>query len=257
MLKGTNPFRPLVLLLLCWLPGQLAAQETPLSAGQTLQGTLAAGDTVTYVVEAGEEWYVFGEVDQISVDVVVRVVNPQGEQVARADVTRRGPDRFSGETREAGRHVVQVIAAQDEGGDFAITLHRLEPFADDPEELVEQLMSPYDDEGSPGAAVRVWRGGETLFSRAYGTANLAYDVPFEIDTRTNIGSSSKQFTPDQIRLRRQRSPCLDGDPSNDDGSRLNPERQGHPGTFPQLDHPGGRALVAQGRGSQKEGAGLG
>lgn len=204
MLQGTKSLRPLVLLLLCWLPGHLVAQETPLSAGETLQGTLAGGDTVTYAVEAGEEWYVFGEVDQISVDAVVRVVNPEGEQVTRVDVTRRGPDRFSGETREAGRHIVQVIAADDEGGDFAITLHRLEPLAEDPEELVDQLMSPYDDEGSPGAAVRVWRGGETLFSRAYGTANLAYDVPFETDTRTNIGSSSKQFTAFAVMLEAER-----------------------------------------------------
>lgn len=204
MLRGTNPLRPLVLLLLCSLPGSLAAQETPLAAGQTLQGSLAAGDTARYAVESGEEWYVFGEVDQISVDAVVRVVDPAGEQVARVDVSRRGPDRFSGETREAGRHVIQVIAAEDEGGDFTITLHRLEPLAEDPAELVDQLMSPYYDPGSPGAAVRVWRGGETLFSRAYGTANLAYGIPFETDTRTNIGSSSKQFTAFAVLLEAER-----------------------------------------------------
>jgi len=71
---------------------------------------------------------------------------------------------------------------------------RVRPGATDAEKLTDQLMSPYDGEDSPGAAVQVWRDGRTLYSKAYGMANLAYGIPFETDTRTNIGSTSKQFT---------------------------------------------------------------
>jgi len=52
--------------------------------------------------------------------------------------------------------------------------------------------------------VQVWRDGRTLYSRAYGMANLAYGIPFETDTRTNIGSTSKQFTAFAIMLQADR-----------------------------------------------------
>jgi CubicO group peptidase (beta-lactamase class C family) len=33
-----------------------------------------------------------------------------------------------------------------------------------------------------------------VFAKAYGMANLAYEIPFTVSTSTNIGSTSKQFT---------------------------------------------------------------
>ena len=81
---------------------------------------------------------------------------------------------------------------------------RVRPGETDAKKLTDQLMSPYDGDDSPGAAVQVWRDGRTLYSRAYGMANLAYDIPFETDTRTNIGSTSKQFTAFAIMLQAER-----------------------------------------------------
>ena len=98
------------------------------------------------------------------------------------------------------QYQVQVIPIEEEVGDFEISLERLEAVETDPERLVDQLMTPYAGEDSPGAAVSVWRDGHTLFSRAYGMANLSYGIPFEVQTRTNIGSTSKQFTAFAIML---------------------------------------------------------
>jgi CubicO group peptidase (beta-lactamase class C family) len=50
----------------------------------------------------------------------------------------------------------------------------------------------------------VWRDGRTIYSNTWGMANLAYDLPFERDTRTNIGSTSKQFTAFAIMLQAER-----------------------------------------------------
>lgn len=50
----------------------------------------------------------------------------------------------------------------------------------------------------------MWRDGRTVFQKAYGMANLAYDIPFEVDTRTNIGSTSKQFTAFAVLLQAER-----------------------------------------------------
>ncbi|MDH3270005.1 MAG: serine hydrolase [Gemmatimonadota bacterium] len=200
--------RPVLIALALFAPftaaGLATAQAVELRVDQTVSGQLAAGDTAEYFVVAGEDFFLFGEVEQISVDAVIRVLNPEGEQRARVDVTARGPDRFSGETTEAGRYTIQVIPFEDEEGAYEITLHRLEPIETDPARLVDQLMSPYDTDDSPGAAVQVWRDGETLFSKAYGMANLAYELPFETDTRTNIGSTSKQFTAFAVLLQADR-----------------------------------------------------
>jgi CubicO group peptidase (beta-lactamase class C family) len=182
----------------------LAAQDTPLRPGSRVAGTLADGDTATFVVDAAAESYVLGEVDQRTVDVVVRVLDPEGRQIRRVDGPARGAELFWFETEEAGAHRVQVIPFEDETGDYEIALERLEPIETDPARLVDQLMSPYDRSGSPGAAVGVWRGGRSLLERAYGMANLAYGIPFEVDTPTNIGSTSKQFTAFAIMLQAER-----------------------------------------------------
>ena len=65
-------------------------------------------------------------------------------------------------------------------------------------------MARFDGEYSPGAAIRVWRDGRTLYSKTYGMANLTYGIPFGPDTRTNIGSTSKQFTAFAIMLQAER-----------------------------------------------------
>ncbi len=101
----------------------------------------------------------------------------------------------------AGNVAVQSV---EETGDHEITRHRVDPGETDPKKLADQLMAPYSGGDSPGAAVQVWRDGRTLYSKAYGMANLAYDIPFETDTRTNIGSTSKQFTAFAIMLQADR-----------------------------------------------------
>lgn len=181
-----------------------AGAQTQLRVGQTVEGRLATGDTARYYVDAGEGFFILGEVDQRSVDVVVRVLDPEGNQRSRIDGPARGAERFSGETRQSGRYELQVIPFEDETGEYAVTLHRLEALETDPKKLADQLMSPYDVPGSPGAALQVWRDGRTLYSNAYGMANLAYDVPFDVDTRTNIGSTSKQFTAFAVMLQAER-----------------------------------------------------
>ena len=184
--------------------GDVAAQSTELREGRTVRGTLAQGDTARYTVEVGDDYFVFGEVNQISVDVIVRVLGTDGNLRGRFDGPARGAERFSGRTTGEGIYTIEVIPFEEETGDYEITLHRVEPVETDPKKLTDQLLSRYGGDDSPGAAVQVWRDGRTLYSRAYGMANLAYGIPFETDTRTNIGSTSKQFTAFAIMLQADR-----------------------------------------------------
>ncbi len=146
------------LLALLLSPSLVEGQDVELRVGQTLQGTLAPEDTVEYALEVGDDSFAFGEVNQISVDVVVRILDGEGQQRARIDVLGRGAERYASELEEAGRYTVQVFPDEEEdGGDYTITLRRLEPVATDPVQLVAQLMSPYDFDDTPGVAVQAWR----------------------------------------------------------------------------------------------------
>jgi CubicO group peptidase (beta-lactamase class C family) len=68
---------------------------------------------------------------------------------------------------------------------------------------VDSLMAPFNDT-TAGAVVAVVRGGELVFARGYGMADLAHDIPFDAATITNIGSTAKQFTAFGILLLQQR-----------------------------------------------------
>lgn len=185
---------PSLVFVLLAAPAELSAQATPLTLGSNVSGSLEAADTVTYTVTAGEDYLVRGAVDQISVDVIVRILHPTGRVVSTIDGPAEGPEYFQFETDAEGDWQIQVIPFEEGSGDYTIALDLVEPLATDPRALTDQLMEPYDRDGTPGAVVSVWRDGETLFSKAYGTANLAYGIPWEVGTRTNIGSTSKQFT---------------------------------------------------------------
>ena len=180
------------------------AQQVALTAGRTVTDSLTAEAVDTFTVELGADRFVLGEVDQQTVDVVITVHGPDGRQAVRVDFSARGPEIFQFDAETAGLYRVEVSPFEQEQGRYAITLRRVEPVAPEPEARVDQLMAAYDAEHTPGGVIGVVRDGELVFSRAYGLAELAWDVPFGVDTRTNIGSTSKQFTAFAIALLAER-----------------------------------------------------
>jgi CubicO group peptidase (beta-lactamase class C family) len=186
--------RFVLVFFLLFLGTEVGAQERTLKRGDTLRGTLTAGDTIRYLLDTEAEYLVRGSVDQISVDVIVRVLNPDGTAIRTLDGPARGPERFQFETDEEGEYRIEVIPFEDGEGEYSITLELVERVATDPEELADQLLSAYDAEDAPGVVVSVWRDGKTVFSKGYGMADLTWDIPFEVETPSNIGSTSKQFT---------------------------------------------------------------
>jgi CubicO group peptidase (beta-lactamase class C family) len=186
--------RSFLLLAALFLATDAVAQDTTLRPGDAVRASLETGDTLRYVLDTELDYFVRGQVDQLSVDVVVRILGPDGRVLRTIDGPARGPERFQFETDAEGAYQIEVSPFEEEEGEFVVTLDRLEPVATDPEQLADQLLSAYAGEDSPGAVVSVFRDGETIFSRAYGMANLTYGIPFEVGTRSNIGSTSKQFT---------------------------------------------------------------
>ncbi|TVQ90790.1 MAG: serine hydrolase [Bacteroidetes bacterium] len=79
-----------------------------------------------------------------------------------------------------------------------------QPPAAEKVESVEKLIKDFNKKDTPGGAVLVMRDGKVIYSRAFGMANLTHNIPFEIHTLNNIGSTSKQFTAFAIALLEQR-----------------------------------------------------
>jgi CubicO group peptidase (beta-lactamase class C family) len=59
---------------------------------------------------------------------------------------------------------------------------------------VDRIFASWNTRQTPGCAVGVARNGQTILERAYGMANLEYDVPNTPATIFEAGSVSKQFT---------------------------------------------------------------
>lgn len=182
-------------LLVALLASPLVAQEgIPLRQGDAQSGTLASDSRDVYILELGDSTWVFGHVDQISVDVVVTILDPDGEEVAGFDGPSRGPENFTFTAEEAGTYFIAVTPFEEQQGDYEILLVKAEPVATEPAARIDQLMTPYSGDDTPGGVVGVVDRGEIVFERAYGMANLSFGVPFRVDTPTNIGSVTKQFT---------------------------------------------------------------
>lgn len=181
---------PLLLVLLF----PVAASAQMLRLGEAVPGSLESDSRHTYTIETETDFYVFGQVDQISVDVVVRVLAPDGEEISEFDSPARGPEPFQFSPTEAGIYTIEVTPFEGAEGDYAILLIANEPKATEPEALVDQLMRPFSGDDRPGAVISVLRNGEVVLAKGYGMANLTYGIPMTPETGMSIASVSKHFT---------------------------------------------------------------
>lgn len=187
-----RPFLPLPLALLA-AASPLAAQPA-LTTGTPVSGIVSAKDTVRFTFTADSAFIVRLRADQPSGDVALRLMGPKNTVVGAVNATSAGYEELHLVTRERGLHQVQITAGDSTGGAFTLTLLMNEKLSSDAKRRVDQLLAPWNRKDGPGAAVAVWRAGKTVFTKAYGMANLGYDIPFTVTTPTNIGSTSKQFT---------------------------------------------------------------
>src|SRR4051812_48732485 len=67
------------------------------------------------------------------------------------------------------------------------------PQAQAPEAKADALLAGYTPD-KPGLAVLVVRGGQTVYERNLGSADLEHAVPVTAATRFHVASVSKQFT---------------------------------------------------------------
>lgn len=67
-------------------------------------------------------------------------------------------------------------------------------------ERIDALLTRWNRTDAPGVIVAVSRGGETIFARGYGLANLEHGIPLSPQTVSESGSVAKQFTAAAVAL---------------------------------------------------------
>ncbi len=172
----------------------LSQDVTPIQKGISIEAGLQNEDVDRYSLMLKSGSFVNGYVDQITVDVVIRVLDPEGDLVATFDNPARGLETFQFDSEMRGEYQIEVTPFEEEEGNYSIAIDRIEATANTPKERVDQLLAAYDNERTPGAVVGVFQGGEIVFINAYGMANLVHNIPWNAKMTTNIGSVSKQFT---------------------------------------------------------------
>lgn len=61
-------------------------------------------------------------------------------------------------------------------------------------ERIDSIFKAFARPSSPGYAIGIVKGRQTLYSKGYGSANLDYEIPITTQSSFDIASVSKQFT---------------------------------------------------------------
>ena len=188
-----------------------AQDATPLTIGEAVTRDLGSDDAHAYTLDLDAGQFVYGDVDQQTVDVVVTVYGPDDAVVQVFDNPARGPEPFQFKTVVAGSYRVEVTPFQEQEGRYVMQLRLAEPVATTPEGQVDQRMVLYGED-TPGGVVAVVKDGEIIFAKGYGMANLEYRVPNTPQTPYHMASVSKQFTAFAIAVLAEQGKLSLGDP---------------------------------------------
>jgi CubicO group peptidase (beta-lactamase class C family) len=175
-------------------PGLAAQEARPIQERAAVSASLAGDEAHTYTLALDSAMWVFGVADQVSVDVVVTILGPDGEEIVAFDGPSVGPEYFQFDTETAGVHMVRVTAFEEGSGDYHLEIRAVERVATDPDDRLDQMLRAWDRDDGPGVLAGIVEGGQLRTVRALGMANLTHRVPMTPETRSNIGSVTKQFT---------------------------------------------------------------
>jgi CubicO group peptidase (beta-lactamase class C family) len=174
-----------------------------LSVGELVEGVLKLESPDTFYFDFGADTYIYGVCTQLSVDVVVSLYDSTGKSLGQFDGPALGPETFNFVVSDPGSYMLEVAPFKKKTGSYTLELKVVEAVATDADKRADQLFYAYNEKGVPGGVVGVIKEGRVVFSKACGLANLNHDIPYEVNTPTNIGSVSKQFTAMAILLLEQ------------------------------------------------------
>ncbi|MGD2151860.1 MAG: serine hydrolase domain-containing protein [Gemmatimonadales bacterium] len=196
-LLRAGPITAAALGIVCFSLASAQDEAAKLQLNSRIERELAPDQTHTFSIDVRSNRYMFASVEQLGIDVVVRILDPAGAVVDEVDASgERGTEFVTLFSDTSGEHRIEITPfdPEAEAGVYAITILRLEPAAATMSGRVDQLFAPWDVPGSPGAALAVARDGEIVYEQGYGLAQLEYEIPITPRTVFHVASVSKQFT---------------------------------------------------------------
>jgi len=188
----------LFVLTYCAAPQQqnmLNPENSELVTGQeSAIATLAKHKPDTLRLNLLANAFVTGYADQVTVDVVVNILDPDRKQIASFDSPARGPEPFYFATDRDGIYYLVISPFEDNEGDYKVLLKNVETVATDPAGKMDQIIKARVDENGPGVSVAVSRDRQIIYNKGFGYANLEYNIKNTPQTIFHVASVSKQFT---------------------------------------------------------------
>ena len=152
-----------------------AASDAPQPTGKPIKTEQAQAHTLIAAVLTGSD-----------VEAVQKLLDDGNDVNARAEagVTAYHVARLVGDLEMA-----QYLAGH--GADTHLPIPA-------PDKLVDALFTHVITNNGPGAAVLVAQNGKVLFKGGYGLTDVAHNIAFSPETKSRIGSITKQFTASAI-----------------------------------------------------------
>ena len=183
---------------------QAQIQKGELKKATKASAEISADQKHHYTVTLGANQFAFFKLMQQGVDIRVSTYDPSGKKLEDFDSPngRTGPELFSITSSNKGKYKIEVLPFDEKepAGTYELSIQSIKPKASTPNEMVDELFTPWDSDDTPGASVAVVRDGEIIYKKGYGMANLEYDIPNTPSTVFHIASVSKQFTAFSILL---------------------------------------------------------
>ena len=185
--------------LLCQL-SILHAQnrEGELSMGDTISTKIGQAEKHRYKIRLEKDRFVFLRLVQNGVDLKITTYGPKTEKLSDYDSPngKFGPELFSLTSSIGGEYIIEVYPLDEKQprGSYELSIVANQPKAVSPNEMVDELCTPWNNSDTPGVAVAIVKDGAIVHKKGYGMANLEYDVPIDPSTVFHIASISKQFT---------------------------------------------------------------
>ncbi len=169
-----------------------------LSLGNTIASEILPQEKHIYHIDLQKDQFAFFNLIQKGSDIMITTFDSKGEKMESFDSPngRYGPEMFPITSSEKGNYKIEVTTTNDEtlNGNYELIIQKITKKAILPNDKVDELFAKWDNNNSPGAAVAVIQNGSIIYKKAYGMANLEYDIPVTTSTIFHIASVSKQFT---------------------------------------------------------------
>jgi CubicO group peptidase (beta-lactamase class C family) len=173
-------------------------QKGELIKDKLISSEITPAEKHQYNISLEKDQFVFFRLMQKGVDVEITTYDPEGKKMEYFDGINgnNGPELFTLTSGKKGIYMIEITPFDDKdsSGIYELTVEIIKPKATSPNEQVDEVFSPWDNNSTPGAAVAIVKDGSIIYKKGYGLANLEYDIPISTSSIFHIASISKQFT---------------------------------------------------------------